>query len=153
MTMQDPMADMLTRIRNAQRAKIADVSMPTSTFKVGVAEVLKEEGLADRAFGLGQHALSKLKQIDSPLIKAVRGKGLLIGIELKPEAGGARSYCMELMQQGILCWETHEHVIRLTLDKVGWMARPIARPPIPRPAIRGVMLTLNKSKTNKPPRM
>jgi small subunit ribosomal protein S8 len=44
MTMQDPMADMLTRIRNAQRATIADVSMPTSTSKVAVAEVLKAEG-------------------------------------------------------------------------------------------------------------
>ena len=44
MTMQDPMADMLTRIRNAQRAKIQDVSMPSSNLKVAVAAVLKEEG-------------------------------------------------------------------------------------------------------------
>ncbi len=44
MTMQDPMADMLTRIRNAQRANIRDVVMPSSTLKVAVANVLKEEG-------------------------------------------------------------------------------------------------------------
>lgn len=44
MTMQDPMADMLTRIRNAQQSRIADISMPSSTLKVAVAEVLKEEG-------------------------------------------------------------------------------------------------------------
>jgi small subunit ribosomal protein S8 len=47
MTMQDPVADMLTRIRNAQRAKILDVSMPSSTIKVAVANVLKDEGYVD----------------------------------------------------------------------------------------------------------
>ena len=47
MTMQDPMADMLTRIRNAQRAKIHDVSMPSSNLKVAVAAVLKEEGFIE----------------------------------------------------------------------------------------------------------
>ena len=44
MTMQDPMADMLTRIRNAQRAMIVDIAMPSSSAKVAVAKVLKEEG-------------------------------------------------------------------------------------------------------------
>ena len=44
MTMQDPMADMLTRIRNAQQSGIADVTMPSSTLKAAVAQVLKEEG-------------------------------------------------------------------------------------------------------------
>ena len=47
MTMQDPMADMLTRIRNAQRAKIQDVTMPSSNLKVAVAAVLKEEGFIE----------------------------------------------------------------------------------------------------------
>ena len=44
MTMQDPLADLLTRIRNAQQAKITDIEMPCSTTKVSVAKVLKEEG-------------------------------------------------------------------------------------------------------------
>ena len=44
MTMQDPLADMLTRIRNAQGAKFEEVSMPSSTAKVSIAEVLKAEG-------------------------------------------------------------------------------------------------------------
>ena len=47
MTMQDPVADMLTRIRNAQRAKIQDVDMPSSNMKVAVANVLKDEGYVD----------------------------------------------------------------------------------------------------------
>ncbi len=44
MTMQDPIADMLTRIRNAQQAGISDITMPSSTLKVAVARVLEEEG-------------------------------------------------------------------------------------------------------------
>lgn len=44
MTMQDPLADMLTRVRNAQQAKISELSMPSSKIKVGVAKVLKDEG-------------------------------------------------------------------------------------------------------------
>jgi ornithine--oxo-acid transaminase len=44
----------------------------------------------------------------------VRGKGLLIGIELVPDAGGARRYCEKLMNKGLFCKETHEHVIRVT---------------------------------------
>ncbi len=44
MTMQDPLADLLTRVRNAQQAKITDIEMPSSTTKVSVARVLKEEG-------------------------------------------------------------------------------------------------------------
>jgi small subunit ribosomal protein S8 len=44
MTMQDPLADMLTRIRNAQTAKIQEIEMPSSTTKVAVAKVLQEEG-------------------------------------------------------------------------------------------------------------
>lgn len=44
MTMQDPLADMLTRVRNAQRAKITEITMPSSKIKTGVAQVLKDEG-------------------------------------------------------------------------------------------------------------
>lgn len=47
MTMQDPLADMLTRIRNAQTAKIEEVAMPSSKIKVAIAQVLKDEGYVD----------------------------------------------------------------------------------------------------------
>ena len=65
-------------------------------------------------------------RIKSPHIKEVRGKGLLIGLELHPEAGGARRFCEALMVRGLLCKETHQHVIRLapplviTKDEVDW---------------------------------
>ena len=75
--------------------------------------VLKEEKLSERSAALGAKALSKLSQIDSPLVKEVRGKGLLIGIELKESAGGARKSCEKLATQGVLCKETHDNVIRI----------------------------------------
>jgi len=81
---------------------------------VGVAalEVLEEEHLADRASELGDYFMGKLREIDAPNVKEVRGRGLLVGVELYPEAGGARRYCEMLQEAGILAKETHDHVIR-----------------------------------------
>lgn len=74
--------------------------------------VLAEEGLIENAHKLGEYFQERLAEIPSPHIKEVRGKGLLIGVELKPEAGGARRFCEALQQRGILCKETHDNVIR-----------------------------------------
>jgi len=74
--------------------------------------VIKAEKLVKNAEKQGRYFLDKLKTIKSRHIKVVRGKGLLIGIELKPEAGGARRFCEALKDAGLLCKETHEHVIR-----------------------------------------
>ncbi len=75
-------------------------------------KVIVEEHLVDNAAALGEYFLDQLAEINSPLVKEVRGKGLLIGVELKPEAGGARKFCEALQGQGILAKETHQHVIR-----------------------------------------
>jgi ornithine--oxo-acid transaminase len=75
-------------------------------------KVLIDEGLAERAAELGAYFLKRLREIDYPLIAEVRGRGLLIGVELKKEAGGARRYCEMLMKKGLLCKETHEDVVR-----------------------------------------
>ncbi|MGB8951519.1 MAG: ornithine--oxo-acid transaminase [Candidatus Aminicenantales bacterium] len=74
--------------------------------------VIREERLIENSAEKGTYFLNKLKTIRSRHIKEVRGKGLLIGIELKPEAGGARRFCEELKNVGLLCKETHENVIR-----------------------------------------
>ena len=74
--------------------------------------VLVDEKLIENTASLGEYILQKLGMMDSPFIKEVRGKGLLIGIELVPEAGGARRFCEQLKERGLLCKETHEHVIR-----------------------------------------
>lgn len=75
-------------------------------------KVLVEEGLIENAASMGTYFLEGLKQISNPYIKEVRGKGLMIGLEFYPEAGGARQYCEKLKKNGMLCKETHDHIIR-----------------------------------------
>jgi len=74
--------------------------------------VLVEEEMVENSAEQGEYFLEKLKALRSRHIREVRGKGLLIGIELEPEAGGARRFCEALKEEGLLCKETHEHVIR-----------------------------------------
>jgi ornithine--oxo-acid transaminase len=72
--------------------------------------VLLEERMVERSAELGGYFLEKLKTIRSPHLKEVRGRGLWIGVELDVPA---RPYCEALKQEGILCKETHDHVIRV----------------------------------------
>ncbi|MBE0460082.1 MAG: ornithine--oxo-acid transaminase [Candidatus Aminicenantes bacterium] len=74
--------------------------------------VIKEEKMIENSAQMGEYFLEKLKTIKSKHIKEVRGKGLLIGVELHPEADGARQFCEALKDEGLLCKETHENVIR-----------------------------------------
>ena len=89
-------------------------------------KVLIEEKMIENASKLGDYFLTQLRGIKSPSIKEVRGKGLMIGVELVPEAGGARGFCEQLMAQGLLCKDTHENVIRfmppliITRDEIDW---------------------------------
>jgi len=89
-------------------------------------KVLVEENLIENSARLGAYFQEKLRAIASPFVQEVRGKGLFIGVELKHEAGGARRFCEALMRQGLLCKETHEHVIRfapplvITQAEIDW---------------------------------
>ncbi len=84
-------------------------------------EVIVEEKLVENSAKMGEYFTEQLSEIPSPWIKEVRGRGLLIGVELKPEAGGARRFCEALQNEGVLCKETHDNVIRfappLIIDK------------------------------------
>jgi ornithine--oxo-acid transaminase len=75
--------------------------------------VLIEEGMIDNAAAQGERMMAGLRALASGAIKEVRGRGLMIAVELHPEAGGARRYCQALQALGILCKETHEHTIRI----------------------------------------
>jgi ornithine--oxo-acid transaminase len=77
---------------------------------IAALEVIKDENLVDQSLKLGDYFKGKLKQIANPIIKEVRGKGLFIGMELTESA---RKYCEALKDEGLLCKETHENVIRL----------------------------------------
>ncbi len=76
--------------------------------------VLRDEGIIENAACMGEYFLQGLRAIQSPHVKEVRGIGLMIGMELHKEAGGARRFCVQLMEHGLLCKETHENVIRFT---------------------------------------
>ncbi len=75
--------------------------------------ILVDEKLAEQSQKKGDYLLAALRDIDSPLISEVRGKGLFIGIEIDPALGTARAVCEALMQRGLLSKETHETVVRL----------------------------------------
>jgi ornithine--oxo-acid transaminase len=89
-------------------------------------KVLVDEGMIERAAELGEYFMGRLQRVESDHVKEVRGKGLMIGVELKPEAGGARRFCEALQNRGLLCKETHETVIRLapplviTKEQIDW---------------------------------
>ncbi len=88
--------------------------------------VLVEEKLAENSDRLGAYFLERLRAIRSRHIREVRGKGLWIGLELRPEAGGARRFCEALMKKGLLCKETHVNTIRfapplvITREELDW---------------------------------
>ncbi len=81
---------------------------------VGIAslDVIVEEHLPERAEELGNWFMDRLRAIDAPAVRQVRGRGLLVGVVIRDEAGPARPFCEALMRRGILAKETHEQVVR-----------------------------------------
>ena len=94
-------------------------------------KVLVEEHLCDRAEELGEYLMARLRQIESPHVAHLRGRGLFVGVVLKPEAGGARRFCEALMERGVLAKDTHGTVIRLApplvikKEELDWMVEQI----------------------------
>lgn len=74
--------------------------------------VLEDENLIENSREMGDYLMGRLRRIESPHVKEVRGRGLLIGVELHDSARGARRFCEALMDKGLLCKETHDNVIR-----------------------------------------
>ncbi len=89
-------------------------------------DVLVDEDLVARSDRLGSYLMERLSAIDSSHVLEVRGRGLLIGLEIKKESGPARPFCKELMGRGVLCKETHHQVIRfapplvITQEEIDW---------------------------------
>jgi len=75
--------------------------------------ILVEDDLSACSASMGDYMLKKLRKLDSPMIKDVRGLGLFIGVEIDPALSTARDVCERLMQRGILSKETHDTVVRL----------------------------------------
>ena len=96
-------------------------------------EVLLRQNLTKRSEELGNYFVERLRAIHSPHVDHVRGKGLLIGVVLKTETGGARPFCERLMKEGLLCKETHDFVIRfapplvITKEEIDWALERIEK--------------------------
>jgi ornithine--oxo-acid transaminase len=92
--------------------------------------VLVDEKMVENSAALGKYFLEQLREIASPNVKEIRGLGLWIGLEM---TGRARPYCEKLKEEGILCKETHEHVIRfapplvITKDEIDWAVARIKK--------------------------
>jgi ornithine--oxo-acid transaminase len=95
--------------------------------------VLVEEKMIENSAELGSYFLDKLRALESDAIQEVRGRGLWIGLQLKPEIGGARRYCEALEREGMLCKETHVDTIRfapplcITREQLDWAFERIAK--------------------------
>jgi ornithine--oxo-acid transaminase len=75
--------------------------------------VLVEEDMIGNAARMGEYLIAALRDIPSPRIKEIRGRGLMVAVELHPDAGGARAYSEALMRRGVLCKETHGQTLRI----------------------------------------
>ncbi len=74
---------------------------------------LIDENLVANSAAMGERLLVGLRQLNSPLIREVRGRGLLIGVEIDPDRTTARAFCERLREHGVLSKETHKTVVRL----------------------------------------
>ena len=88
--------------------------------------VLVDEGMIENSAIQGAYFKEELENIRSNVVQEVRGRGLMMAIELNSAAGGARAYCEALKTRGILAKDTHDHSIRIapplviTRDEVDW---------------------------------
>ncbi|NRP16843.1 Ornithine aminotransferase [Ensifer adhaerens] len=95
-------------------------------------KALTEEGMIENSARMGDRFQKGLTDIRSNIIKEVRGRGLMLAVELVPEAGGARKYCEALKQLGILAKDTHGDTIRIapplviTAEQVDWAVEQFA---------------------------
>ena len=76
-------------------------------------DILVEEQLSERSAELGDYLVAALREIDSPYIKDIRGRGLFVGVEIEASLASARDVCEALMERGLLSKETHDTVVRL----------------------------------------
>ena len=96
-------------------------------------DVLIEEKLIEKSAEMGEYFIGKLREIKSPHVKEIRGKGLLIAVEIKKESGKARKFSEALMREGILAKETHETSIRfappliITKKEIDWAVEKITK--------------------------
>lgn len=98
-----------------------------------VVTLLRTNEYQNNARELGAYLVERLRAIRTDKVKEIRGRGLWVGLEFRPEAGTARHYCEKLMAEGMLCKDTHEQTMRLapplciTRDELDWALERLER--------------------------
>ena len=94
-------------------------------------DIIVEDDLSATSAEMGDYLIGKLRDLNSPAVREVRGRGLFVGIEIDPAHANARQICEDLMKKGVLSKETHETVVRLappliiTREQIDWAAEQI----------------------------
>lgn len=100
---------------------------------IAALDVLVDEHMVENAADLGVYFSQKLKELNSPVIKEIRSKGMMIGVEVTEDALTGRAYCELLMKEGILAKETHDKTIRftpplvITKEEIDWAVDKIKK--------------------------
>lgn len=100
---------------------------------IAALNVLVDEHMIENAADLGAYFAQKLKELNSPVIKDIRSKGMMIGVEVTQDALTGRAYCEQLMKEGILAKETHDKTIRftpplvITKEEIDWAVDKIKK--------------------------
>ena len=104
-----------------------------SAVAIAALDVLLDENLAEKANEIGEYFKEKLLRMESPYIKEIRARGLMIGVEVTQDAHTGKHYCMQLMREGILTKETHDRTIRftpplvITKEEIDWAMERIEK--------------------------
>lgn len=94
-------------------------------------DILIGDRLSENSARMGSYLVEELQKLASPLIVTIRGRGLLLGIDIDPQIAAARTVCERLLKRGILTKETHETVVRLAppliidREKIDWAVERI----------------------------
>jgi len=106
-------ADVMDRFTPGSHGSTFGGNPLASAIGLEALDVLVEEDLARASASNGEYLMKRLRLIESPLVREVRGRGLFVGLEIDPSRGSARRVCERLMTRGVLSKETHETVVRL----------------------------------------
>ena len=93
---------------------------------VEAIKILQDEKLSERSAHLGEHLMNRLRSLNSPFIKDIRGLGLLVGLEINTKLVSTDEVCKRLLKKGLICKDTHGTVVRfsppltITKEEIDW---------------------------------
>jgi ornithine--oxo-acid transaminase len=106
-------ADVMDLFRPGDHGSTFGGNALAATLGLEALDILVQEGLVENSAEMGRYLRRGLREIESPLVMDVRGRGLLVGLEIDPDRVMARRVCERLLRYGVLTKETHDTVVRL----------------------------------------